>query len=96
MRASKGPPSSRLIGSTGPDSFDKVVASLGGSLFIGKHWRFDAVWAHLFASTVTVSPDTAAIPRVNPINGNATFEAVNGGTYSASADLIGVGLNYVF
>jgi hypothetical protein len=75
---------------------NKVIVSIGGGLHVGEHWRLDALWAHLFASTVTVSPDSAAIPRVNPINGNATFEAVNGGTYSASADLIGVGVNYTF
>jgi len=75
---------------------NKVIVSIGGGIHVGEHWRLDAVWAHLFASTVTVSADSAAIPRVNPINGNATFEAVNGGTYSASADLIGVGVNYTF
>ena len=33
---------------------------------------------------------------MNPIAGNAPFEPVNGGWYSASADLLGVGLNYQF
>jgi long-chain fatty acid transport protein len=76
--------------------FDKWVASIGGSLFVGKHWRFDAVWAHTFAQTVYVNPNIAKIPRINPIDGNAPFEPVNGGTYSASADLMGVGFNYLF
>jgi long-chain fatty acid transport protein len=76
--------------------FDKWVASIGGSVFLGKHWRFDAVWAHTFAQTVYVNPDIAKIPRINPIDGNAPFEPVNGGTYSASADLVGVGFNYLF
>ena len=76
--------------------FDKWTASLGGSLYIGQHWRFDGVWAHTFAQTVYVDPNIAKIPRINPIAGNAPFEPVNGGTYSASADLFGVGFNYLF
>jgi long-chain fatty acid transport protein len=76
--------------------FDKWVASIGGSLFVGKHWRFDAVWAHTFARTIYVDPNVAKINRINPIDGNAPFEPVNGGTYSASADLLGVGFNYLF
>jgi long-chain fatty acid transport protein len=76
--------------------FTKWVASIGGSLYVGKHWRFDGVWAHTFANTVYVDPSIAKIPRINPISGNAPFEPINGGTYSASADLFGVGLNYLF
>jgi long-chain fatty acid transport protein len=76
--------------------FNKWITSLGGSLYIGKHWRFDAVFAHVFAQSVNVSPDQAAIPRINPLPGNAPLEAVNGGTYSASANIIGVGFNYKF
>lgn len=75
---------------------DKITLSVGGSLHIGEHWRLDAVYAHLFASSVNVSPDEAKIPRVNPIAGNAPLEAVNGGRYSASADLVGVGARYTF
>jgi long-chain fatty acid transport protein len=76
--------------------FDKLTLSIGGGLHVGEHWRFDGVWAHLFASSVYVDPASAKIGRINPIDGNAPFEPVNGGRYSASADLIGVGLNYVF
>ena len=75
---------------------NKVIMTMGGSIYIGKHWRFDAVYAHFFAQSVHVSPGDAKIGRINPLNGNAPFEAVNGGTYSASADLLGVGLNYRF
>jgi long-chain fatty acid transport protein len=75
---------------------NKVIVSLGGGIHVGKHWRFDAVYAHVFAETVFVPPDQAAIPRINPLNGNAPLETVNGGTYTAEADLIGVGLNYLF
>jgi long-chain fatty acid transport protein len=76
--------------------FDKVTLSIGGSLRVGERWRLDAVYAHLFASSVYVAPEIAQIPRINPIKGNAPFEPVNGGSYSASADLIGVGVAYSF
>jgi long-chain fatty acid transport protein len=75
----------------------KVALSIGGGLFIGKHWRLDAVLAHVFASDVTVSPQEAAVPRVNPVQGNPTQTAsVNGGQYSARADAIGVGMQFLF
>ena len=76
--------------------FNKWVTSLGGGLYIGKHWRFDAVFAHVFAQTVYVDPNKAQIPRINPLPGNAPLEPVNGGTYAASANIVGVGLNYKF
>ena len=75
---------------------DKVTLAFGGGLHIGEHWRFDLTYAHLFASSVNVPPGEAKIPRVNPIAGNAPFEAVNGGKYAAAADLLGVGLQYTF
>lgn len=76
--------------------FDKVIVSIGGSLYIGKHWRFDGTYAHAFESSTYVDPQTAQIPRVNPIAGNPSFAPVNGGWYSASADVFGIGLNYKF
>jgi long-chain fatty acid transport protein len=76
--------------------FDKWTASLGGAIYVGKHWRFDGVWAHTFVGSVWVDPSTAQFPRINPISGNAKTEYINGGTYSAAADLFGVGLNYLF
>jgi long-chain fatty acid transport protein len=76
--------------------FDKIILSFGGSLYVGEHWRFDALYAHLFASSVYVDPAQAQIGRINPIKGNAPFEPVNGGQYNATADLIGLGLNYKF
>lgn len=75
---------------------NKITAAIGGGIYVGKHWRLDATYAHLFASSVYVSPDDAKIPRVNPLPGNAPLEAVNGGQYSASADLFGVGAQYEF
>ena len=75
---------------------NKVTLALGAGIHIADHWRFDLTYAHLFASSVVVAPDQARIGRVNPIAGNAPFEAVNGGSYAAAADLIGVGLQYTF
>ncbi len=75
---------------------DKTTLSFGGSVHVADHWRFDLVYAHLFASSVNVSADEAQITRVNPIPGNAVGEAVNGGQYSVNADLIGVGAQYTF
>jgi long-chain fatty acid transport protein len=75
---------------------DKVTLAVGGGVHVGEHWRLDMSYAHLFASSVNVPADEAKIPRVNPIVGNAPFEAVNGGRYSASADLVGVGAQYTF
>jgi long-chain fatty acid transport protein len=75
---------------------DKITLAVGGGLHIGEHWRFDMTYAHLFASTVDVPAASAKIPRVNPIAGNAPFEAVNGGKYVAAADLLGVGVQYTF
>lgn len=76
---------------------DKLVASLGASLKVGTHWRFDAVYAHVFAKDADVNPAEAAVPRVNPVLGNPTAtEAVNGGHYAVSAGIAGLGLQYSF
>jgi long-chain fatty acid transport protein len=75
---------------------DKFTLAFGGGLYLGEHWRLDATYAHLFASSVSVSPDTAQIGRISPLAGNAPLEAINGGQYAASADLLGVGVQYKF
>ncbi len=76
---------------------NKFFLGLGGSLHIAKHWRLDGVYGHVFASSVYVDPAVAAVPKVNPVQGNPTnSETVNGGTYTAQADVLGVGLNYTF
>jgi long-chain fatty acid transport protein len=74
----------------------KVTASFGFGLHFARHWRVDLLYAHLFCSDVYVSPSVAQIPHINPLNGNAPLEPVNGGTYKAEADLIGLGANYAF
>jgi long-chain fatty acid transport protein len=76
--------------------FPKWILSMGGSLYIGPHWRFDGVLAHVFVKSTYVDPNTAQIPRINPLPGGAQTEYVNGGYYAASANIIGVGLNYRF
>jgi long-chain fatty acid transport protein len=76
--------------------FNKWILSCGGSLYIGPHWRFDAVLAHVFTQNVYVNPNEAQIPRINPLPGSAPLEAVNGGQYDVSANIVGVGLNYKF
>jgi long-chain fatty acid transport protein len=76
--------------------FNKVIASIGGGLYIGEHWRFDGVYAHVFEQSTYVDPNFAQIERINPIAGNPVKAPVNGGWYSATADVFGVGLNYKF
>ncbi len=76
---------------------NKYTVAIGGGLHIGPHWRLDAVYAHIFAIDTTVSPAEAAIPRTNPVQGNPVpTEAINGGDYSARADVLGVGVAYKF
>ena len=76
---------------------NKFFLGLGGSLHIGKHWRLDALYGHVFAVSTYVDPSIAAVPKVNPVQGNpTTSETVNGGNYTAQADIWGVGLNYKF
>jgi long-chain fatty acid transport protein len=76
---------------------DKVIVSTGVGFHAWSHWRFDLVYAHVFAETVTSNPSTAGVPAINPVQGNPTpSTAINGGTYSAEADVIGLGVAYTF
>ncbi len=44
-----------------------------------------------------MSPQEAAVPKVNPVQGNPTqTPAANAGTYGQSLDVIGGGLEYRF
>jgi len=76
---------------------DKVTVALGGSLHIGK-WRFDAVLARVFGMPTEVDPRTAAITQLNPVIANPPARPVriNGGTYQANANVMGIGLVYQF
>jgi long-chain fatty acid transport protein len=76
---------------------DKITLSAGAGFHVGDHWRIDVVLAHVFGISATVDPAEASVPRVNPVKGYDTqVEAINGGTYSARADVIGAGVEYKF
>jgi long-chain fatty acid transport protein len=76
---------------------DKLILSLGGSVHVGEHWRFDLMYARVVSFSVTVPPDQAAVPRVNPVAGNPTAtDAINGGDYHSRANIVGVGVAYAF
>lgn len=76
---------------------EKFVGSLGASLHHGR-FRFDAVFAHTFSSSVVVDPRTAALYPVEPFrsNGRAPRIAINGGTYDYSVNVVGLGARYQF
>lgn len=75
----------------------KVTAALGGSLHVGK-LRIDATYAHVFGFSTTADPTTAKITQISPVNTNppAHPNIINGGVYSARADVVGLGLAYNF
>ncbi len=77
---------------------NKVTLAAGGGIHIQEHWRLDATMALVLANDVTVDPAQAKLPRINPVAGNAVAnpETINGGTYTASAFIFGVGANYKF
>jgi long-chain fatty acid transport protein len=76
--------------------FEKVVASVGASIAVDDKWRFDLCVTKSFAESVYVDPANAKIPRINPITGNAQLEPINGGTYTANAELFGAGVVYKY
>ncbi len=76
---------------------DKVVASIGGSIFVGPHWRLDGVISHPFQSDVVADARTASVPIINPVQGNPTTpDRINGGIYHVDLWVIGGGLEYRF
>lgn len=75
----------------------KFYASAGAGLHVGPRWRFDVMYTHMIMPDIEVSPGEAAVTGINPVRGYpAPTEAVNGGSYSVHADLIGLGLSYCF
>lgn len=76
---------------------DKVVVSVGGSLYIGK-WRFDGVFARVIASDQEVGVGEQRVRQLNPVLSNPPQypNYINAGTYSASANVLGLGLVYQF
>jgi long-chain fatty acid transport protein len=76
---------------------NKVTLAAGGGIHVGENWRFDATFALVLLQDVSVSPEEAKVPRINPVRGNPTqTEAVNGGDYSARAIILGIGGQYKF
>lgn len=76
---------------------DKVVGTIGGSLHIGK-LRLDGVYARIVGISQSVETTDARIAKINPIRANAsdTPTYINGGSYKARADVLGMGLAYSF
>ncbi len=76
---------------------NKVTTAIGGSL----HWRklrLDLVYAHVFGFDVNVDPASAKISLISPVQANPpkSPDYINGGSYSARADVVGAGLAYTF
>ncbi len=76
---------------------DKFVVAIGGSLHIGK-WRFDGVFARVFARDENVGVREQRIEQLNPVLSNppSSPNYINAGSYSASANVLGLGLVYQF
>ncbi|MEZ4440377.1 MAG: outer membrane protein transport protein [Polyangiaceae bacterium] len=76
---------------------NKITTSLGLGVGVS-NWRFDATFGHIFGLDVDVDPATARVPAMLPIQANAgdSPHTVNGGTYSARANVVGIGLVYTF
>lgn len=76
---------------------EKFVGSLGVS-FRHNRLRLDAVFAHMFASSVEVAPADARIYQTQPFRASpdAPKVAINGGRYDLSVDVFGLGMQYGF
>jgi len=76
---------------------NKVTAAIGGS-FQWKKLRIDLTYAHVFGFNVNVDPRDAQIALISPVQASEpkSPDHVNGGQYSARADVIGLGLAYTF
>jgi long-subunit fatty acid transport protein len=81
---------------------DKVQVAGGGSLFVGekKNVRLDAVIGYTFGFATDVDPRAAKITKVKVVRANDPAEQdqtkINGGRYTASAMVLGVGLNWKY
>jgi long-chain fatty acid transport protein len=74
----------------------KVTGSLGFGLGY-RDWRFDIVGAYIGGPSVEVPPDEAQGQILNPVEANISRpHAVNGGSYSARAVVLGIGLKVNF
>jgi long-chain fatty acid transport protein len=75
----------------------KATPSVGVSVAVGDA-RFDAVYAHQFIQSVETDPATARLRQIVPVQANVseTPDAINGGLYTWSIDIVGVGFAYTF
>lgn len=75
----------------------KLTTAAGLGVHFGK-LRLDLLYAHVFAFDVTVDPKNARITQVSPVQANEPKHPnyINGGTYSARANMLGFGLAYTF
>lgn len=78
---------------------DKFTFAGGLGLTIDRT-RIDATFAYVYMADVDVPASVAALTPIDPVAGNpaapGTVSAVNGGHYSASAPIIGIGVQYTF
>lgn len=75
----------------------RFTVGLGAGIHLDPSWRLDVLYAHVFSIEVDVDPKTAAVPAVNPVQGNpTTVETINGGTYSNAGNIIGLGVTAKF
>ncbi len=76
---------------------NKLTPSIGAGLHVGPI-RLDMVVAHAFMFTQDVDPREGKISQVSPLVANPPPRPniINGGTYAASATIIGLGAMYTF
>ncbi|AUX24394.1 hypothetical protein SOCEGT47_049310 [Sorangium cellulosum] len=75
----------------------RLTAAAGVGVHLGP-WRVDASYAHVFAADGRVRPEDARIPQLSPVRANPPRSPVtiNGGAYSARANVVGLGVAYTF
>jgi long-chain fatty acid transport protein len=76
---------------------NKLTTALGASFHVGPI-RLDVVYAHSFMFDEDVDPKEGRITQVSPVQANPPENPniINGGTYTASANIIGLGAVYTF
>jgi long-chain fatty acid transport protein len=76
---------------------DRFTLAFGLGVRPHPQWRIDALYAHVFAFEAIADPRTAGVPPINPVRGNPTVTTpINGGTYSAAGDIVGLGATVKF
>lgn len=74
----------------------KITLGVGGSMHFGA-WRLDVVYAHIFGFPVEVAPEQARVPVLSPVEAkHSEPHYVNGGTYDAVGNVLGLGVRYAF